>query len=133
MDLRARTRRIFEELITRGDLTRLDELIAPDYVDPRGPRGRQGFAEGLRAIRSAFPDWSSTPEAILVEGDTVAVLWTVRGKHEGPFLGMPASGRSIEMKECGFLRFVDGRLARIDRVADELGLMRQLGALEVDR
>ena len=93
-DLRQVALRVFSEIITGGDLALADVLIAPDYVDHRGgPPGRDGFKLGLQMIRAAFPDWSSTPEDMVVEGDKVAARWTVRGTHQGDFMGIPATGR----------------------------------------
>lgn len=128
-DLRQQARRVFA-LISSGDLADVEALIAPDYVDHRGgPPGRDGFVLGLAMIRAAFPDWSSTPDDILVDGDRVGARWTVRGTQEGEFMGIPASGRSIVMQEAGILRFRDGQLVELWRVADELGMLRQLGVL----
>ena len=129
MDLQDRTRLIFEALITGGDFELAAELIDPAYSDPRGPSGVDGFIGGLKAVRQAFPDWSSTVEESIVQGDTVAARWTVRGTQRGDFMGIPATGRTIEMQECGFLSFREGRLLEIRRVADELTLLRQLGAI----
>lgn len=130
-DLRAATYRVFDELISRGATDLADELIADGYVDHRGgPPGRATFVGGLMAIRAAFPDWTSHIDDIVVEGDRVAARWTVRGTHQGPFMGLPATGREAVMQECGILRFdADGRLAEIWRVADELSFLRQLGAI----
>ncbi len=128
-DLRARAALIFDALISQGDLSLADTLIAPDYTDHRGPPGRAGFVMGLTMIRAAFPDWTSTPDVLLVEGDRVAARWTVRGTHRGDFFGIPATGRAVTMAECGILRFEGGQLAELNRVADELSLLRQLGAL----
>lgn len=129
MNLKQRTHRVFRELITEGEMTLVEELIAADFVDHRGPPGREGFTMGLAMVRAAFPDWSSTVDAIIVEGDTVAAMWTVRGTQRGEFMGIPASGRKVEMQEAGFLTFKDGQLLEIRRVADELSLMRQLGVI----
>lgn len=129
MDLKNTTHRLFNDLISTGDLSLVPSLISPDYVDPRGPRGPEGFAAGLQMIRAAFPDWTSQVDELIAEGDTVAARWTVRGTHRGDFMGIPATGRPVEMQECGFLRFRGGRLVEIQRVADELSLLRQLGAL----
>jgi len=125
------TRRIFHELISgHGDPVALtDELIHPHYVDTRGPQGRQAFLGGLMMVREAFPDWHAEVEHLLVGDGEVAVKWTVRGTHRGPFMGLPATGRAIAMAECGFLTFRDGQLLRLDRVADEASLLRQLGVL----
>ena len=129
MNLRPIAQRIFEDLISGGDLSQVDALISPDYVDARGPRGQEGFAQGLVFIREAFPDWQSTIDEMIVEGNTVAARWTVRGTHRGTFMGIPATGRAIIMQECGFLTFREGRLQSIRRVADELSMLRQLGLL----
>lgn len=129
-DLRRLALRVFSELISGGDLALADELIAPGYVDHRGgPPGREGFKVGLAMVRAAFPDWTSIPADLVVEGDRVAGRWTVTGTHEGDFMGIPATGRSITMAEAGVLRFEDGRLVELWRVADELALLRQLGVL----
>ncbi len=130
-DLKDRAQRVFTDLISHGDLTDCEQLIAEDYVDHRGgPPGRAGFVLGLQAVRRAFPDWTSTVADMLVDGDRVAARWTVRGTHDAEFMGIPATGKAIEMQECGILRFDDqGRLAELWRVADELTLLRQLGVL----
>ena len=127
-DLRALTKRIFEHVISGGDLALADALIAPDFTDHRGPPGRDGFKLGLQMVREAFPDWTSAPIELVVEGDKVAARWVVRGTHRGPFLGFAPTGRAIEMAECGILRFEGGQLVELNRVADELSLLRQLGA-----
>jgi predicted ester cyclase len=131
-DLRSVTEHIFQRIITRGDLSQVEAFIAPDYVDHRGgPPGPQGFAAGLRMVREAFPDWQSSLSDTVVEGNKVAARWTVTGTHEAPFMGIAPTGARVRMEECGILRFDDqGRLAEIWRVADELGLMRQLGVVE---
>lgn len=128
--LRQLARRVFSEIISGGDLALADHLIGSDYVDHRGgPPGREGFKMGLQMVRAAFPDWTSTPDDMVVEGDRVAARWTVRGTHQGDFMGIPATGREITMAEAGILRFEDGRLVELWRVADELALLRQLGVL----
>lgn len=129
-DLRAVAARVFSDLISQGDVSLAEALIAPDFVDRRGgPPGRDGFVMGLQMVRAAFPDWTSTPDELVVEGDRVAGRWTVTGTHLGDFMGIPATGRRVTMAEAGVLRFEGGRLAELSRVADELSLLRQLGVL----
>jgi steroid delta-isomerase-like uncharacterized protein len=129
MDLQHTTHQLFDALISRGDLSLVDALIAPDFVNDRGPGGREGFAAGLMAVRAAFPDWTSSVDELMVGDQTVAARWTVRGTQRGAFMGIPATGRSVVMQECGFLSFREGKLCAIRRVADELSMLRQLGVL----
>ena len=126
--LRDRARMVFR--LISGEPLDPSTLLTDDYTDHSGaPAGRDAFLFGLGMVRAAFPDWTSTPDEFVVEGDRVAARWTVRGTHQGDFMGIPATGRSIVMKEAGILRFEGGRLAEINRVADELSLLRQLGVL----
>lgn len=121
---------IFTQVINTGDLSLVDTLFTEDFVDhdPRTLPGREGFKQGLLAIRSAFPDWTVTLEDFLIEDEQIAGRWMARGTHLGPFLGLSPTGRRIAMKEMGIFRFADGQLAEAWRVADELSLMQQLGA-----
>jgi predicted ester cyclase len=127
--------RIFEEVISGGDLVAADALIAPDFTDhfaaQRGaPPGIDSFKFGLQMIREAFPDWRSEVWDLVEEGDRVALRWRVSGTHNGaPFMGVPPSGKAIQMDEAGMMRFADGKLVELWRVADELALMRQLGMI----
>ena len=87
--------RFVDEFWSRGNLSVVDELMTRDAVihEPVA-----GTPEDLKAvatmIRTAFPDWHSTVEEIVVEGDRVAERWTGRGTHQGEFQGIlrPASG-----------------------------------------
>lgn len=126
--LRDRARAVFR--LISGEPLDPTTLVTEDYEDHSGaPRGRDAFLFGLGMVRAAFPDWTSTPDELVVEGDRVAARWTVRGTQHGDFMGIPATGRTIVMKEAGILRFEGGRLAEINRVADELSFLRQLGVL----
>ena len=45
----------------------------------------------------AFPDTVNEVGDVLAEGDLVAARWVTRGTHRGEFLGLPASGRRVEV------------------------------------
>jgi steroid delta-isomerase-like uncharacterized protein len=126
--------RVFEEVISGGDMAAADALITQDFVDHFAMRrgaasGLGGFKAGLEMIRSAFPDWRSEVEDMVEEGDKVAVRWRVRGTHNGSFMGFEGTGKVIEMEEAGVMRFEGGKLAELWRVADEVALMQQLGLM----
>jgi predicted ester cyclase len=123
--------RIFAEVISKGDLALADAIIAADLVDhdPRQAPGLAGFKHGLVAVREAFPDWTSTIDALVCEGDLLGARWTVRGTHKAPFFGVPPTGRTVTMREAGMFRVAGGKLVEVWRVADELALLRQLGVL----
>jgi predicted ester cyclase len=65
---------------------------------------------------------------MVAEDDRVGMLWRLTGTHRGNFLGIPATGKKIDIYEIGFFRVSDGRITDGWFMADEAGLLKQLGA-----
>jgi steroid delta-isomerase-like uncharacterized protein len=80
-------------------------------------------------MRAGFPDIQWTLEELIVEGDRVAARFTMRGTHLGSFLGVPPSGKTIEVKAVNFYRFADGQIVEEHGQPDLLGLLQQIGAV----
>ena len=134
-ELKARARRLPEELLTQGDLAVADEVLAPDCVHhapaPLAP-GVEGVKQWARALRRAFPDLRAIVEAEIAEGDTVVQRLTLSGTHAGAFLGLPPTGRRATWQLVAIQRMgPDGKCAERWSSWDQLGLLRQLGALPV--
>ena len=62
------------------------------------------------------------------EGDCVACHYTLRATHTGEFLGIPATGKDIEMTGQTILRFDGEQCVERWNTGDLLGLLQQLGA-----
>jgi steroid delta-isomerase-like uncharacterized protein len=127
-------RRYFGDVWNAGRLEVLDELLTADYVNhtpstPNPAPGPAGLKPIVAAIRSAFPDLHYSIEDILVDGDEVAARVRVRGTHQGPLFGLPASGKVVDVPQINIEHFAGGRIREHWRVTDELTLMRQLGAV----
>jgi steroid delta-isomerase-like uncharacterized protein len=125
--------RRFTDLFSTDDVSRADELFTSDVVfhgvadgDLEGIEATKAFIAGYRA---AFPDAWSTVEQHVAEGDMVVTRWRARGTHGGPLGDLPATGRAFDVGGITIERIVAGRIAEIWVARDELGLMRQLGAI----
>ena len=128
-------RRVPEEIATERNLDLVDEVYAEDAVehDPTGEqRGREAIREGMERLLAAFPDFSASVRDVVAEGDTVAMRVTLRGTHEGPFMGFEPTGRTFEVENAVFTRIEDGRIAERWVLPDMLGMLRQLGVSDVD-
>jgi steroid delta-isomerase-like uncharacterized protein len=130
-DYKAMAQRWFGEVISEGNLDVMDELCKPDYVEhdpfPGTSADLAGLKDGIKQVRAAFPDIQATADDIVVEGDRVAVRSTMRGTHEGDFMGIPASGKKIEVSNYDFVRMEGDQAAEHWGVIDTPALMEQIG------
>jgi steroid delta-isomerase-like uncharacterized protein len=131
-DYKAQAQRWFTEVMNEGKLEVIDEICSQDFVDHNPLPGTSPDFAGLKdfvtQVRSAFPDIETTAEDILVEGDRLAVRSTIRGTHKGDFMGIPASGKKVEVSNYDFVRFENDQAAEHWGTIDSAALMEQIGA-----
>jgi steroid delta-isomerase-like uncharacterized protein len=127
-------RRFYEDVMNRGDLAVVDELLTADFVDheegpPGSPDGIDGVKFFVTTFREAFPDLQVTVEDTIESGDRLAIRATMRGTHDGDLMGVPPSGRHVELSMIDIVRVEGGRVAEHWGAADNLSLMQQIGAI----
>jgi steroid delta-isomerase-like uncharacterized protein len=122
-------KRFVEEFWNSGDLSAADRLMTADVkIHQPEVGGVNGLKDYNGVIRTAFPDWYSTPEELLVEGDMVVERWTGRGTQRGDFMGIAASGRHVEVPGVVFYRIANGKIAEFRGFFDQMSMLHQLGA-----
>ena len=127
-------RRIYEELWDGRKLEVADEVISAEAVNydtglaPQ-PFGPEQMKATVRMVTAGFPDNRHAVEEMLAEGDTVVARVTLTGTHEGEFMGMPPTGKKIEVNEIHIYRLEDGKAVEHRVGRDDLGALRQLGAI----
>ncbi len=111
----------------------IDEFVEPDALIrtplPLKATGAQLLKEVFGTLHRAFPDLHVEVEDVIAEGDKVVGRNTVTGTHQGEYMGMQPTGKSIKYNEIFIFRFVNGRVAETWGVADVLSQLRQLGAI----
>jgi steroid delta-isomerase-like uncharacterized protein len=126
-------RSILEEGFTEGRLEVFDEVCSPDVVshDPAEPedvRGIEAHKERCQGYRTAMPDLTVTVEDLVAAGDKVAVRWSARGTNDGELMGMPPTGRQMQITGNSIDRFdADGQIVETWDQWDNAGFMSQLG------
>lgn len=127
-------RRLYE-LINAGDIDGFGDRLADDFVEHESVPGMEPNKEGVtqlfRMYRASFPDLRMDLEEVLPSGDKVVGLIRATGTHTGEaFLGLPASGKSVDVRLIDITRFDDdGHALEHWGVLDSLSMMQQLGAI----
>jgi steroid delta-isomerase-like uncharacterized protein len=130
-DYKEMAQRWFSEVMSEGKTEVIDELCAPDFVDhdplPGTTADLAGLKDFVAQIRAAFPDMQMTADDLIVEGDRLAVRSTLRGTHQGDFMGIPGSGKKVEVSNYDFVRFENDQAAEHWGAIDSAALMEQIG------
>ena len=113
-------RRYFDERWNHGNLDVYDEMLSPDLdID--------GFKEWTRIMYAALGDIQLTILDLIAEVDQVAVHWMITATHQGEFLNVPATGKTISYKGVALLRFVEGKIADDRAYYDNQAILKQMG------
>ncbi len=133
MDNEAAMRHFFEQ-VNAGDVNAAVELLADGFVEheamPGFEQNKEGARQLFRMMIAAFPDLRFDAEDILTSDDKVVSRSRVSGTNKGEFMGMPATGKSINVQAIDIVRFGnDGLAAEHWGVMDMMSIMQQLGAL----
>jgi len=125
--------RLADEVLTRHNLAALDEIFHADYVEDDPPPGmgpgREGLRQWLAMWIEAFPDVRWTVEEQIADQDRVWSRSAWHGTHQSPFLGVPATGKSVTVAAWTIDRFEGGKIAESRIIMDVLGMMQQLGVI----
>jgi steroid delta-isomerase-like uncharacterized protein len=81
----------------------------------------------MSQTRAAFPDIHFVDERRLADGDRVVFQWSVAGTHQGEFMGIPATGRRLEIRGVSVARIENGRIIEEVIYYDRLAVLEQLG------
>src|SRR5688572_4025780 len=131
MDGKELVRRVFDEVVNKGNLDAVDELMSDDYVDhgPMGDMGRDAFKGLVGQYRAAVPDLRCEVSHLIQEGDTVGWLVRATGTHTGDQLGFPATNRSFDTLSANIGRIRDGQAVEHWAEQGMFPMLMQLGVL----
>jgi steroid delta-isomerase-like uncharacterized protein len=122
------------EMVSAGDLDGFFSQIADDFVEHETGAGLEPTKAGTRQLfemmTAGFPDLRFEAEDVLESGDKVVARARVTGTNKGDFMGIPASGKSIDIQAIDIVRFgADGLAHEHWGVMDVMAMMQQIGAV----
>jgi steroid delta-isomerase-like uncharacterized protein len=116
--------RYFDERWNHGNLDVCDELL-PSTFDI------ESFKAWHRSMYASFGEMQMTNLGMIAEGDQVAIHWRVAAIHQGDYLGVPATGRSVTYQGIAWLRIIDGKVVDDTAYWDNLDILQQIGATTI--
>ena len=122
----------------RAWLERDPATLAADHADVGVVESpTHGTVYGRDAIRGvyatwfeAFPDLKFVHDDFVVEGDRLALFFSMSGTNLKPFGSIPASGRNMIVRGVLLMTFRDGLIVSEKRYYDSTSLLVQIGVIK---
>ena len=125
-------RRLTQEGFVDGKIEVVDEIVAEDCIDhdpmPGQGQGREGQRHTCRMVVDGLSNRNTLQDDFLAVGDIVVENWIFQGTHTGDFLGVPASGKQLQVRGIEIWRLADGNIVERWGVVDAAGVMEQLSS-----
>lgn len=131
-DNKALVRRFVAQVFEEGDVSAVDQLVAADFVPHTWPStgdGRGDLRRAMERVSKGLTGAAFTIDDLIAEGDRVVARLTASATQTGEFMGMPPSGKRYTIAEIHIFRVRGGQIVEHWHQFDQLGLMRQLGAI----
>ncbi len=128
-------RLLIEEAFNRGNLLVLKDIIHPDYQYSSPSDSMEGIDDlkaFIMAIRSAFPNLHIEILEQVAEGYKVCTRISMTGTHQGDFLGIPATSKTVNLQGVVISQLRDDLIAKEWELLDQLTLLQQLGIASQD-
>ena len=126
-----RERLLVEEVLNKGNLSLLDDLLSPNFVyhgiDWKEIKGIDAYKKMIKGLRTAYPDFHATIEDIIADDNSVWIKVKITGTHTGEYRGLAPTGKKFVMEAVPRYRIVDGKIVEGWSVWNPLGYFRQLG------
>jgi steroid delta-isomerase-like uncharacterized protein len=121
----------FVTMLNQHDPDLVDGFVATEYRNHNAfvPDGREANRRFWAAFFTALPDLTATMEDLVISGDRVVGRFVYRGTHAGEFMGIPATGRSVEMRSIDIWRVENGMFVEHWDELNTLQLFEQMGVL----
>jgi predicted ester cyclase len=119
-------RRFMTEILQTGNMSLVDQLCAPNYVNRMTGQGIDSFKQIAGLMNSAISDYHVTIENLVAEGDQVVARFTMSGRVTGSIMGSKPSGKAFSVRGLTYYRLVDGKIVEDDPITNQ-DMMQLLG------
>jgi predicted ester cyclase len=124
-------RKVIEEGFGKGDLSVIDRYMSNDITEHQfGHKGgKEGVKMSIQDLHASFPDMRYSLQKYVQDGDIIWVHYKAAATHTGSFMGVPPSGKKIEIDVMDVARIQNGTIVEHWGIPDRFALLMQLGLL----
>ena len=108
------------------DSAYVDDAILHTIPEVKGKANAKAYYENYI---TGFSNRKFTVKEIFADGDKLVKYWQFKGKHTGPFFGIPATGKDVDVSGVTIAKMKDGKIAEEQDFMDNLEFMQQLGLI----
>lgn len=135
LEVNKRIVRRYQQIYNSNDLDALEEVVAGALLAPKMMSGMKPGIEGAKQVHATtligMPDWHTSIDELIAEGDKVVARITMTGTHTGDFWGIPATGKRVEFTGIYVVRIENGKIVEHWGEEDGVSLLQQLGVLQL--
>ena len=134
-EYKALLERFYDAVFNLPNLTKAQNLIAPDYIDhnpfnPKSVSGIDGLKYTSKLFRTGFPDLVVAIEDLIVSRDRIVARIRMRGTHQGEFMGLKPTGKQIDITAVEIYAIVGETISERWGNLDGFALFHQLGVIQ---
>lgn len=123
--------RVNKEFIEGGQVDTVYEIFAPEFINHTAPPGSPQGPEAViyffnHFLKPAFPDLRVEIHDMVAEGDKVTTRKSFHATHQGEFLGVPPTRKTVVMDVIDIIQLRDGKYVAHWGILDMQNLMAQI-------
>lgn len=118
-----------------GDAALMASVLADDYrsepVAPGAPTGAKAAIESMKFVQATFAPLTINNVEFVTSGNKVVVRSDITVTHNGPFVGVAPTGRTLKFGAIDIHTVCNGKIVLAQHVEDWLSVLFQLGVLPI--
>lgn len=120
---------VWDVVINEGRSNILDTAYAENVVLHTVPetKGKAAAKAYYENYITGFSDRQFIVKESFASGNKLVKYWQFKGKHTGPFFGIPATGKTVDVIGCTIATIIDGKITEEQDFFDNLEFFKQLG------
>lgn len=122
---------VWDDIINKGEIDKINSTNFTEDItmvaSPENVTGIDNFKAYYNQFLVGFSEIKFTIIDVFGQGDKLVKHWRFEGKHTGDFMGIPPTGRAVNVEGTTLVEMKDGRIAKEQDFMDNAMFMQQLG------